>query len=166
MTTLTTFHLFPTFPREIRNHIWKDALPPPRILHVRPSNGPNEGFNHLSGETYYTTKASYGGQHPAILFASRESRGEALRYLTKRFKAYWNLEIDTLYLEHRQPAGVYDAMKQLLNLRTRKMLGGFKHLALEWESWGTNKPDHWYVLCSYLVFQRLASNLVYKSDAW
>jgi hypothetical protein len=166
MTTLTTFHLFPTFPGEIRNRIWKEALPPPRILHVRPRGGPNEGFNHLSGDTYYTTKPSYGGRHPAILFASHESRSEALRYLTKRFGAYWNLEIDTLYLEHREPASVYDAMRQLLNLRARKMLGGFKHLALEWESWGTNKPDHWYILYSYRIFQRLAVYLVHGSDAW
>jgi hypothetical protein len=166
MTALTTFHLFPTFPREIRNRIWKHSLPPPRILHVRPQRGPYEGFNHLSGETYYTTKPSYGGRHPAILFASRESRSEALRYLTKKFEAYWNFEIDTLYLEHREPAGIHDAMNQLLNLRARKMLGGFKHLALEWGSWGTNKPAHWYVLYSYLTFRRLPAYLVHRSDAW
>jgi hypothetical protein len=146
MTTLTTFHLFPALPRELRDRIWKLSLPPPRILHVRPVGGPAGGYNRLNPWSYYATKPSYGGRHPAILFANSESRSEALRYLTFHFKAYWNLEIDTLYLEHRAPAGTGDCMQQLSNLRARGMLEGFKHLAVEWEVLKTMSLEHWSVL--------------------
>lgn len=145
-TRPTTSHQFPTLAKELRDRIWLFSLPPPRILHIRPQSAPSDGGYKYKDWTYYTTSPSYGGRYPGILSANRESRSMALRFLTFRFKAWWNLDIDTLYLEAREPAGPYDALYQLCNLRTRNLLDDFKHLALDWESWDVRFYENPYVL--------------------
>jgi len=85
-----------------------------------------------------TSSCSNGGNNPVILSVNRESRAEALRHLTLKFKTYWNLEIDFLYIDVRLhwPS---DSLHQLKNMRREGLLNDIKNLAFDsviWESSG------------------------------
>lgn len=135
----TSFHLFPQLLPEIRAKIWALTLPGPRVLHVRSSVINNPAI--LRGE-YTTSPISYGGNHPIALHVCQESRGEALRTLTPKFNAFWNLKQDTLYVEMRK-WGADDAMMMIADMRTRGLLDDFKHLALDFGIWKSSRPEHW-----------------------
>ena len=72
----------------------------------------------------------------------KESRAEALRYLTPKFDAFWNLDIDTIYLEVKK-WGADDAIKMLSDMRKRGLLDCFKNLALDSDIWQSSNPEHW-----------------------
>jgi hypothetical protein len=133
----TSFHLFPQLLPEIRAKIWSLTLPGVRVLHVRSSTTSTA----ISGE-YTTSPISYGGSHPVALHVCRESRGEALRTLTPKFNAFWDLERDTLYVEVKK-WGADDAMKMVADMRTRGLLNDFKHIALDFAVWQSSTPEHW-----------------------
>ena len=134
---LTSFHLFPQLLPEIRAKIWSLTLPDPRVLLVRSS----AYSPALSGE-YTTSPISYGGKHPVALHVCRESRGEALRTLTLKFNAFWDLKRDALYVEVKK-WGADDAMKMVADMRTRGLLDDFRHLALDFDIWQSSTPEHW-----------------------
>jgi hypothetical protein len=67
------------------------------------------------------------------------------------------MERDTLFIEGRAPAGVWDGMQQLCNLRSREMLDGFRRLALEWGIWEVKWPEYWYVHAFPLRYHALSS---------
>jgi hypothetical protein len=68
------------------------------------------------------------------LSVCRESRVAALRHLTLKFKAYWDLEHDSLYLEVKRWKSE-QAMEQIAEMRKRGLLGGFKRLAMDSDIW-------------------------------
>jgi hypothetical protein len=139
MTSLTAFTLFPALVPEISDQIWALTLPPERVMHVLPTTK----VSPIILTTQYTTSpSSYGANHPVILSVSKESRAVAFHYLTLRFNCYWNLEIGTLYIEVKR-WGEDDAMRQLWDVRTRGLLDGFKHLALDCDIWRSSNPEHW-----------------------
>ena len=133
----TSFHLFPQLLPELRAKIWSLTLPGPRILLVRsPPNCPA-----LTGE-YATSPISYGGKHPVALHVCRESRGEALRTLTPKFNAFWDLRRDALYVEMKR-WGADNAMRHVADMRSRGLLNDFKNLALDFGMWQSTKYEHW-----------------------
>lgn len=91
VTIPTQFPLFPQLPIEIRRTIWFHALPGPRVLqldrarHRRDRTSPVRPLHSvrsLPQNLYTITAASYGGHYPNILSVNRESRLEALYFLT------------------------------------------------------------------------------------
>lgn len=137
------FHLFPDLLPEIRDKIWELTLPhDPRVLHVHPV------LPLAEPAEYKTSPVSYGGKHPIALSICRDSRAAALRKLTLKFKAYWNLERDYLYVEVKKWRGK-EAMEQVSNMRKRGLLDEFKRLALDLRIWDTSVPEHWYVCLSH-----------------
>jgi len=133
---LTSFHLFPKLLPELRAQIWEMALPGPRCMQVHRT--------HYRPPGYKAFPHCYGAQNPVILSVNRESRAEALRHLTLRFSAYWNLKIDTLYLESVQGEN-QTPVEQLKLIREGGLLDGFKHLALHEWMLGSPVPEQWYV---------------------
>jgi hypothetical protein len=120
-------------------------------MNVLPSTKPPKNSPSATGPSYsaikteYTTSpSSYGAEPPAILSVNRESRAVALCHLAAKFNCYWNLEIDTLYIEVKR-WGADEAMKQLWDMRTRGLLDGFRHLSLDCDIWSSSKPEHWYI---------------------
>lgn len=138
---LTSFRLFPNLLPELRAQIWEMALPGPRCMQVHPT--------HYRPPGYKAFPHCYGAQNPVILSVNRESRAEALRHLTLRFSTYWNLKIDTLYLEDVQ-GEKQRPVEQLKCIREGGLLDGFKHLALHEWMWGSAVPEQWYVCLQYL----------------
>ncbi|KAH8744576.1 hypothetical protein BGZ57DRAFT_719052, partial [Hyaloscypha finlandica] len=118
---LQTFQKFPELPLEVRQKIWRHALPGPRVLQV---------IREKSSTKYRAKPASYGGHQPSILSVSRESREEALRFLTPVFNAYWNLEIDAPYFEIKSNDD--DAVTRLAQMTRAGMLRDFKNIAIDW----------------------------------
>lgn len=112
-----------------------DASTDPRVLHVHGATkdaGPDS--------EYKTSIYSYGGAHPSILSVNRDSRSEALRHLTPKFKAYWNLEIDYLYIDVKR-WGKDDSQNQLADMTRRGLLDDIKHLALDSAIWQARSTD-------------------------
>ena len=66
-----------------------------------------------------------------------------MRYLTEKFKAYWNLETDTPYVEVKR-WGSKRAMEQVADMRKRGLWDGFKTVGLDLDIWEADKPEHWY----------------------
>jgi hypothetical protein len=124
MSKLQTFQKFPELPFEVRQKIWRHALPGPRALHV---------IREKNSTKYRAKPASYGGHQPSILSVSRESRKEALRFLTPVFNAYWNLEIDAPYFEIKSNDD--DAVTQLAQMTRAGMLRDFNNIAIDWNLW-------------------------------
>ena len=122
--SLASFPLFPLLPPEIRDHIWALSLPSPRVLKARGSNtiyGPDT--------KYQVSGCSIGGAHPTILSVNQESRAEALKHLTCRFRGYWNLKLDFLYIAVEKWCQS-QAWMQLADIVERGLLEGFRNLAL------------------------------------
>jgi hypothetical protein len=66
---------------------------------------------------------------------NRESRAEALQYLTPLFDAYWNLEIDTAYFELAQGDNSKEEVTLIREMREAGYLSVFKHIAIDWMLW-------------------------------
>ncbi|KAG4432956.1 hypothetical protein IFR05_011551 [Cadophora sp. M221] len=121
----TSFPQFSNLPLEVRQKIWRETLPGPRVLLI--------ALSKSKPGTCTTKPASYGGRHPALISVDRASRAEGLRFLTPKFNAYWNLEIDTPYFEIKDDAD--DNVVILAQLRTAGMLDEFKNIAIDWMLW-------------------------------
>jgi hypothetical protein len=125
MSGPSDFPQFTLLPIEIRRKIWNYTLPGPRVMLVlRSENRPGK---------YITTAASYGGHHPVALHVNTESRAEAQMTLKPYFGAYWNLETDALYIEAIDYAQT--SVTQLVEMRKKGVLKGFKHIAVDWTIW-------------------------------
>ena len=101
---MSSFPVLLSLPLEIRRKSWLHALPGLRVLYTMQKAGYPREISGFGGLCRFTadpipSASSYGGHHPAILPVNRESRVEALRYLRPLHGAYWNLEIDTPYIE-------------------------------------------------------------------
>jgi len=135
---LNEFPLFPLLSPEIRDRIWQLTLPGPRVLYVH-------GTKTLQGpdNKYTVSTCSYGGKtHPAILSVNRESRSEALRHLTLKFQAYWNLKTDYIYMDVKR-WGANDTQKQLADMKKRGLLNDFRNVALPTNILGGDTPKLW-----------------------
>lgn len=128
---------FDSLPLEIRLRIWELSLPGPRVLQLIKASTPRSSDSN-SGSTYKpngycVNPASYGVQHPAILSVNQESRAEALKYLTKLFGVYWNLDLDAAYFE------IHDIRDVEANLMTemygKGLLCKFKHVVIDSLLW-------------------------------
>ncbi|KAH7314304.1 hypothetical protein BKA65DRAFT_376743, partial [Rhexocercosporidium sp. MPI-PUGE-AT-0058] len=119
------FPRFSEFPLEIRQKIWRETLPGPRVLLI--------GISNSKRKSYATKPASYGGHHPALLSVDRASRAEGLRFLTPKLGAFWNFEIDTPYFEIKDKAD--DNVVTLAQLRRERILDDFKNIAIDWMLW-------------------------------
>ncbi|KAF4631759.1 hypothetical protein G7Y89_g6369 [Cudoniella acicularis] len=166
--SLTSFHLFPQLAPEIRAKIWALLLPLPRILLVKPDiktasirklNPWLSEPDHFQGEggTYAASPISYGGSHPVLLSVCRESRGEALNHLTLKFKAFWNLKTDVLYVQANR-FGEDNALKMLEDMRKQGLLDDFKKLAADWRITSAKGPDN---IITSLRLLRNVSNLYF-----
>jgi hypothetical protein len=141
---LKEFHLFSNLIPEIRDQIWDLTLPQKaRVLHVRPIVPTTDPVE------YVTSPISYGGKHPVALSVCQDSRAAALRKLTLKFKAYWDLEHDSLYVPVKKWGGE-KAMEQVADMRKRGLLDDFRKLALDVDVWDTVVPEHWYVVFHFL----------------
>lgn len=145
---LKTFPLFSSLPLEIRRKIWFHSLPGPRTLLLglnttpTPSTATQKRLRSVlrsrrpkSSTKYVAAPASYGGHQPSILSVNRESRAEALQYLTPLFDAYWNLEIDTAYFELAQGDNSKEEVTLIREMREAGYLSVFKHIAIDWMLW-------------------------------
>ncbi|KAL2064944.1 hypothetical protein VTL71DRAFT_4084 [Oculimacula yallundae] len=120
----TMFPQFSHLPLEIRQKIWRETLPEPRIMHI-----------HLSPSkpgSCTTSPASYGGKHPALLHVDKASRAEGLRFLSPKFGAFWNYDIDSPYFEIKDNA---DDNVVILSQMRDGMLDKFKNIAIDWMLW-------------------------------
>jgi len=119
---LTTFHLFPSLIPELRDQIWALTLPGPRVMQIYWATS-----FRTTNHAYTTFPNSYGGAHPAILSVNQEARATARRHLTLRFNAYWNLSIDTVYIEKKKIKQGIEQMgfDHLKDLATRGLLDVF-----------------------------------------
>jgi hypothetical protein len=133
------FSLFPKLPPEIPLEIWRLSLPSSRVLQVirtLPSSSLHGPYGILSPALYKVRPASYGGHQIAILSLNRESRAEALQYLTLIWGAYWNLELDAPYFESRD--NWVDCVTLIPELRKQGELDRFKNIAIDWMLWDWN----------------------------
>jgi hypothetical protein len=157
---LKTFPLFPKLAPELRDQIWELSLPGPRIIQLH-ADFDIWSLHLLSCPLQYFTVAhsTYGRQHPAILSVNRESRNAALRHLTERFHCYWNLKTDVPYIG-RDKVGSDVALRNLVeldesmleDLRSEKLLDGFKSLALDCGLWGGEQLKKWFVSRLRLIY--------------
>lgn len=154
---LTKFTLFPSLPGEIRQQIWLYDLPGPQVMLMRrnlsPTPKPRSCYSLRSilrpqkpkyWSKYAVHPASYAGHLPIILSVNRESRAEALLFLTPLFYAYWNLEIDKVYFESspRHNKGENALTATLLSeMREAGELDMFKHIAIELDLLTVEEPD-------------------------
>jgi hypothetical protein len=110
---LTTFHLFPELPPELRFNIWKTACNEPRLIELvteyKAAEKSRDDFAHN-----YHRVSSRSSKVPAILHACQESRREAssvyqLRNFAHDFSqtsnlkpalVYFNPNYDTVYFGH------------------------------------------------------------------
>jgi hypothetical protein len=138
------FSLFPNLPLEIRLEIWRLSLPRARVLQVTrtlPSSTSHDPHGTLGQAPYKVRPVSYGGHQIPILSVNRESRAEALRYLTLIWGTYWNLELDAPYFEIRDD---HDNCVTLIpELRKKGELDRFKHIAIDWMLWDFNAHRNW-----------------------
>ncbi|KAI0400700.1 hypothetical protein F4802DRAFT_471624 [Xylaria palmicola] len=98
MATITTFHLFPRLPTELRLQIWALAAEGPRMLHVRVEN------RHVwTSETTleYATVYSSPTPPPAVLHACWESR-QAAPYERSFFSSPLIAEARYIWVNFRQ----------------------------------------------------------------
>jgi hypothetical protein len=127
------FSLFPRLPLEIRLEIWRLSLPGPRVLQVirrLPSSTSRDSHSSLGQAPYKVRPVSYGGYQIPILSVNRESRAEALQYLSLIWGTYWNLELDAPYFEIRDNR---DTRVTLIpELRKKGELDRFKNIAIDW----------------------------------
>src|ERR1700710_858643 len=148
MTSLREFPQFASLPLEVRQIIWFHALPGPRVLQIKrnasrpPTSISKKIFSVFSRRRlrmwpdYVISAASYGGHQPAILSVNRESREEALCYLTPLFGIYWNLDIDMPYFE--MPTGYKSREEDRLIIQTMRAAGeldSFRCIAIDWMFW-------------------------------
>jgi hypothetical protein len=83
MSYLTSFHLFPQLPLELRLQIWEEAIPSPRILHIKetaPSSDPGS-YDHQRRN--WTTTAQV--PPPSMLLVNHESFDVASKYYELAF---------------------------------------------------------------------------------
>jgi hypothetical protein len=134
---MTSFTLFPSLPVELRQKIWLYTLPGPRVLLIKQKAEFPKTISKVGGFTAHptTSAAAYGGRHPALLTVNKESRGEALRYLTPLFGAYWNLEIDVPYFELPEGDNSRNEVLLIPEMRKAGLLDAFKHIAIDWMIW-------------------------------
>jgi hypothetical protein len=134
------FSLFPKLPLEIRLEIWSLSLPlGPRVLQVIRTLPPSTSQNRhgtLGQALYKVRPASYGGHQIPILSVNRESRAEALQYLTLLWGTYWNLELDAPYFEIRDNWD--DCVTLIPELQKQGELDRFKNIAIDWKLWDWN----------------------------
>lgn len=144
MTTVTNFTLFSALPLEIRQKIWHYAPPGPRVLLVKLKAGSPQRISRAGGfkANPTTCPAFYGGHQPAILSVNRESRAEALRYLTPLLETYWNLEIDTPYFELPEGDNSRNEVLLIPQMRQAGQLDTFKHIAIDWMIWRWKASTH------------------------
>jgi len=157
-----TFALFPQLAPELRDEIWRLALPGPRIIQLHTEV--DIWSLHLLGcplEYFTVDHRSYGGHHPAILSVNRESRSVALRHLTKRFHCYWNLKTDVAYIAmgtcrdrsgaaFRHLGELDDCM--LEEVRSMRLLDGFRNLAIDCGLWNDGQLSKWLGFLSLVCF--------------
>ena len=75
------------------------------------------------------------GLEPAILSVTRESREEALWYLTPLFYIYWSLEIDAPYFKLPQGDNSREEVTLIKETKENGHLDKFKHIAIHWMLW-------------------------------
>ncbi|KAK0118366.1 hypothetical protein ONS95_012654 [Cadophora gregata] len=123
--TPPSFPQFPNLPLEIRQKIWRETIPGPRVMLITLSK---------SKPGIATTKpASYGGRHPALLSVDRVSRAEGLRILHPRFNAFWNFDLDIPYFEIKDNSD--DNVVLLAQLAREGLLNEFRTIAVDWMLW-------------------------------
>jgi hypothetical protein len=145
MTSLETFTLFPLLPFDLRRKIWIEALPgprAPRIIRNKPKGFVSYVKMIVGTSTpppFKTCPASYGGHQPAILSVNRESRNEALIFLTFLLGTYWNLKIDTPYFEISGVDCGTDELMLLGEARKHGVLDHFLNIAIDWLIWDLSR---------------------------
>ena len=127
--TTAIFPKFSNLPLEIRQEIWRETLPGPRVMLVTLSKSKNKKKNG----TATTKPASYGGRHPALLSVDRTSRAEGFRFLRPKFNAFWNFELDTPYFEIKDNSD--ENVVLLAQLSRQGLLNDFKNIAVDWMVW-------------------------------
>ncbi|PVH69298.1 hypothetical protein DL98DRAFT_177034 [Cadophora sp. DSE1049] len=120
-----SFPKFSNFPLEIRQKIWRETLPGPRVMLVT--------LPKSKHRTATTKPASYGGRHPALLSVDRVSRAEGLRFLHPKFNAFWNFELDAPYFEIKDNSD--DNVVLLAQLSKEGLLNEFRNIAIDWMLW-------------------------------
>jgi hypothetical protein len=133
------FSLFPKLPPEIRLEIWRLSLPGPRVLQVvrtLPSTASPDHHGALGQAQYKVRPVSYGGHQIPILSVNRESRAEALQYVTLIWGTYWNLDLDAPYFEARNNGD--DSVNLIPELRKKGELDRFRNITIDWTLWDWN----------------------------
>lgn len=127
--TTASFTQFSKLPLEIRQKIWRETLPGPRVMLVTLSKSKNKKKNG----TATTKPASYGGRHPSLLSVNRASRAEGLRFLRPKFDAFWNFELDAPYFEIKDNSD--ENVVLLAQLSRQGLLNDFRNIAVDWMLW-------------------------------
>jgi hypothetical protein len=145
MTSLRTFTTFPLLPFDLRRKIWIEALPGPRALRII-RNKPKGFLSYVkkivgtsTPPPFKTCPASYGGHQLAILSVNRESRNEALVFLTFLLGTYWNLKIDAPYFEISGVDCGSDELMLLSEARKHGVLDHFPNIAIDWLIWDLSR---------------------------
>jgi hypothetical protein len=85
MSTLATFHLFPTLPIEIRLKIWSIALLHPRILTIKCNKEPYQRYKPRAVVSWTSDSPP-----PPLLSVNRETRYEALALYAPYFRTLFS----------------------------------------------------------------------------
>ena len=104
---LEDFHLFPNFPPELRDAIWKMSIVP-RVITIKNASQEKVKTRYMGSQTVYRTvvAAETKTPVPAILHACQDSRAIALKAWTLEFEeqlgdpVYFNWKFDTLFMEN------------------------------------------------------------------